>query len=121
GWDGERGVGTKMIPAMLPRAADSHDSRGRPVSEMDGLAGIADQTAMQKLVSAEEATGGEHWTFRLCRRAERSASKVRGRAGWMPTRGSQAGRKRSGTGCGAVGVGGLQEDPAAPGSRGRRS
>jgi hypothetical protein len=98
-----------MIPAMLPRAAHSHDSRGRPVSEMDGSAGIADRTAMQKLVSAEEATGGEHWTFRLCGRAERSASKMRGWAGCLCVvprlAGNEAGRA-------AVGVGGLQEDPS---------
>ena len=61
-WACQRGVGM-MVPAMLPGAADLHDSRGRPVSEMDGAPDIVEQTAMQKQVSAR---CGEHWTFSLC-------------------------------------------------------
>jgi hypothetical protein len=56
----------------LPRVPDLHDIRGLPVSEMDGPAGIVDQTAMEKLMSNDEALCGKHWTFScLRRRADR--------------------------------------------------
>jgi hypothetical protein len=60
-----------MMPAMLPTAADLHERRDRPVSEMGGSAGIVDRSAMQKLMSADEAPLGEHWTFFVSADAQR--------------------------------------------------
>jgi hypothetical protein len=52
-----------MVPAMRPTAADLHERRDRPVSEMGGPAGIVDRSVIQKLMSADEAPLEEHWTF----------------------------------------------------------
>jgi hypothetical protein len=107
-WDRERGVGT-MVPAMLPRSADLHDSRGRPVSEMDGSPDIVDRTAMQPLRSAGAgagaATAGEHWTFSVSAGAQRgtcrqgACSKQQWLVGfclvWEMKRDELAGRGRS--------------------------
>jgi hypothetical protein len=60
--------------AVVPRAADLHDSRARPVSEMDGSPGIVDR---QRAVMHEEA--------KLTRRAagEVGRGRGRGRAGHL--------------------------------------
>ncbi len=90
-----------MMLTKFPRVADLHDSRGLPVSEMDGSTGIVDSRAMQrkpgaasagvgqKLTSADGAPFGEHWTFsvstdaqKTCERGARSTSKLI--LSWVP-------------------------------------
>lgn len=71
-----------LLPAMLPRTADLHDSRGLPASEMDGSTDIVDWAASRgtALTSAAEAPSGWRWSF--------SASP--------PTRRRRAGEERRG-------------------------
>jgi hypothetical protein len=59
----------------LPRVPDLHDIRGLPVSEIDGPAGIVDQTAMEKLMSNDEALCGKHWTFSVSADAQTDRRK----------------------------------------------